>query len=177
MKRDKVYAIGVVCIVGWMVMTYVLFTHQPPIFETKFTRSHRNKIDHESFSRLNQNIDRFSDRLRKQMSESNDLLADLIKIVDTQKSRKQEEEVKTEKTVTERQEPENYVIPILMFACNRVSVTKAIDPLLKYRGQDPERKARFPIIVSQVMFSMIYMESILLSYTFSFKTLHIDHKN
>jgi len=41
------------------------------------------------------------------------------------------------------------VIPILMFACNRVSVTKAIDPLLKYRGDDPARKAKFPIIVSQ----------------------------
>ena len=64
--------------------------------------------------------------------------------------------------MTERQEPENFVIPILMFACNRVSVTKAIDPLLQYRGQDPERKKRFPIIVSQVMFSIIYTKPILI---------------
>ena len=81
MRRDKLYAFGVFCILGWMVVTYVLFTHQPPIFETKFTRSHRNKIDHESFSKLGRNIDRFSVRLKKQMEESDQLLVDLKEIV------------------------------------------------------------------------------------------------
>ena len=38
------------------------------------------------------------------------------------------------------------VIPVLMFACNRVTVAKAVDSLLSYRT-DP---AKFPIIVSQV---------------------------
>jgi hypothetical protein len=37
------------------------------------------------------------------------------------------------------------VIAVLVFACNRVTVSKCIDQLLKYR---PSRE-RFPIIVSQ----------------------------
>ena len=40
-----------------------------------------------------------------------------------------------------------YIIPILIFACNRVSVSKAIDPLLQYRGDDSVRITKFPIIV------------------------------
>ena len=155
MRRDKLYAFGVFCILGWMVVTYVLFTHQPPIFETKFTRSHRNKIDHEAFSKLGRNIDRFSVRLKKQMDESDQLLIDLKEIVVREKSRKEKEKEQKEKqeieVVTEKQPKlENVVIPVLMCACNRVSVTKAVDALIRYRGDDLARKAKFPIIVSQV---------------------------
>ena len=38
------------------------------------------------------------------------------------------------------------VIGVLMFACNRVTVSKALDLLLKYRPS----KEQFPVIVSQV---------------------------
>lgn len=41
------------------------------------------------------------------------------------------------------------VIPVLVFACNRPSVTQCLDNLIKYR---PNREM-FPIIVSQVLFS------------------------
>ena len=169
MRRDKVYAFGVICIFGWMVVTYILFSHEPPIFESKFTRSHRNKIDHEAFYKLRNNIDRFSVRLKQQMRESDQLLVDLKDIVDRQKSeeqnrqRSQEQklEVKTEFVTKDPPKPENVVIPILMFACNRVSVTKAIDPLLKYRGDDPARKAKFPIIVSQVSYKPLFIVPII----------------
>ena len=149
MRRDKVYAFGVICIFGWMIMTYILFTHQPPIFESKFSRTYTRKIDHTSFSKLSNNIDRFSVRLRQQIKESDQLLVDLKEVVQTRNSQVKKET--TTETPTEKpRHVENAVIPILMFACNRVSVTKAIDPLLKYRGEDPARKAKFPIIVSQV---------------------------
>lgn len=39
------------------------------------------------------------------------------------------------------------VIPVLVFACNRVSVSRSLDALIKYRGY---RREQFPIIVSQV---------------------------
>ena len=149
MRRDKVYAFGVICIFGWMIMTYILFTHQPPIFESKLSRTYTKKIDHDSFSKLNKNIDRFSVRLKQQIKESDQLLVDLKEVVQTRNSQVKKDtttEILTEKP----RHVENAVIPILMFACNRVSVTKAIDPLLKYRGDDPARKAKFPIIVSQV---------------------------
>ena len=150
MRRDKLYAFGMVAIFGWMVITYILFTHQPPIFESKFTRTHRNKIETVAFSKLNENVDLFSVRLKQQIKESNQLLLDLREIVDDR--RKIQEQPKVNKvTSTEKLEnPANVVIPILMFACNRVSVSKAIEPLLQYRGDDPARKSKFPIIVSQV---------------------------
>ena len=40
----------------------------------------------------------------------------------------------------------NVVIAVLMFACNRVTVRKALDSLLAYRKD----KIKFPIVVSQV---------------------------
>ena len=149
MRRDKLYVFGLICIFGWMIMTYILFTHKPPMFESKFTRSSRSKIDHDSFLNLNKNIDRFSVRLRQQMRDSENLLLDLNQIVDIQKSQKIIKVI-PETTTQNLQTRKNVVIPILMFACNRVSITKAIDPLLLYRGKDPARKARFPIIISQV---------------------------
>jgi hypothetical protein len=41
---------------------------------------------------------------------------------------------------------EKVVIPVLMFACNRVTVNRALDNLLKIRKD----AAKFPVIVSQV---------------------------
>ena len=159
MRRDKLYAFGVICIFGWLVVTYVLFTHQPPI-RTKFTSSHRNKINHNSFSKLGRNIDQFSVSLKQQMQQSNKLLLDLKEIVEGERIGSEKEKQKKKKeefeVVTEKQPaPENVVIPVLIFACNRVSVTKAIDPLLEYRGDDPARKAKFPIIVSQVRYNCV----------------------
>lgn len=40
------------------------------------------------------------------------------------------------------------VMPVLMFACNRITVTKALDLVLKYRTN----RQKFPIIVSQVTY-------------------------
>lgn len=41
-------------------------------------------------------------------------------------------------------------IPILVFACNRISITKCLDKLILYRP-DPDK---FPIIVSQVSYNI-----------------------
>ena len=149
MRRDKLFAFGLLAIFGWMFITYVLFTHKPPIFESKFNRNHRNKIDLQEFSKLNENVDGFSVRLKQQIKQSHQLLLDLRQIVESRRT--MENSDVTKKMVTQKlRNPSNTVIPILMFACNRVSVSKAIDPLLQYRGDDPARKAKFPIIVSQV---------------------------
>lgn len=43
-------------------------------------------------------------------------------------------------------DPNKPVIPIIVFACNRVSVSRNLDALIKYR---PSRE-QFPIVVSQV---------------------------
>ena len=153
MRRDKLYAFGMVALFGWMIMTYILFTHQPPIFDSKFTRSYPKRIESKAFSKLNENIDRFSIRLKQQIQDSDKLLLELQEIVATRrKTEKVPAKVKDEVITTKftLENPDDTVIPILMFACNRVTVSKAIEPLLQYRGDNPARKSKFPIIVSQV---------------------------
>ena len=44
-------------------------------------------------------------------------------------------------------DPNRPVIPVIVFACNRVSVSKCLDNLVEYRPN----KEQFPIIVSQVI--------------------------
>ena len=61
------------------------------------------------------------------------------------------------------------VIPVLMFACNRVTVAKAVDSLLSYRT-DP---AKFPIIVSQVRTLInIYNDDLFSGYFCCYKLHH-----
>lgn len=47
-----------------------------------------------------------------------------------------------------KKEYKGIVIPVLVFACNRVSVNRCLDQLIQYRP-NPDQ---FPIIVSQVSF-------------------------
>lgn len=48
------------------------------------------------------------------------------------------------------------IIPVLVFACNRVSITNCLDNLIQYRPNSHQ----FPIIVSQVIFFLIFLSSI-----------------
>ena len=177
MRRDTLYAFGIVAIFGWMVITYILFTHQPPIFESKFTRTHKSKNDLKAFFKLNENVDRFSVRLKQQIKESDQLLLDLKEIVDDRRKIQDTPQVKSGMVTEKLENPANVVIPILMFACNRVSVSKAIDPLLQYRGDDPARKKRFPIIVSQVRYILAYKSVFLLKNESLWVDLHCQFRS
>lgn len=44
------------------------------------------------------------------------------------------------------------VIPVLVISCNRVSISRSLDLLIKYR---PNRE-QFPIVVSQVCFTLVF---------------------
>lgn len=46
------------------------------------------------------------------------------------------------------------IIPIIVFACNRISVKNCLDDLVKYRPNSYQ----FPIIVSQVSYAQEYLE-------------------
>ena len=150
MRKDKLYACYMIMLFGWMIITYVLFTHQPPIFETKINGVRHTKIDTKTLSKLNENIDQFSNRLKHQMQEGSELLKNLKEIAAAgQKAKGVQKEIERPAKTTLKNDVD-VVIPILMFACNRISVSKAIDPLLQHRGEDPARRKKFPIIVSQV---------------------------
>lgn len=46
------------------------------------------------------------------------------------------------------------IIPVIVFACNRISVKNCLDDLVKYRPNSYQ----FPIIVSQVSYAQEYLE-------------------
>jgi hypothetical protein len=117
-----------------------------------------------SISRLNESLEQSSVFLSKIQSialqkipnenPSNKINEDSHHRIDSQKQNleldQQVKETETKPdTKPDSKQPEldfSEVIPVLMFACNRVTVNLALDSLLKAR-KDPNK---FPIIVSQV---------------------------
>ena len=107
-------------------------------------------------------MEEFAEKLKQQAWDNEQLLQEVNQLKNRQSEVSQQQEVSAGVAVrkseslnpVDGQVPVSdspVVIPILMFACNRPTVRKALDPLLEYRGQDPERIKKFPIIVSQVL--------------------------
>ena len=120
----------------------------------------------DSLDAFKHKIEDFETRLKRTSNENSQLLQTLLEAVkesrnnnnqvkhisDSEISKKSEEKLDEsgQKSVENRKNNENLVqksstslvIAVLMFACNRVTVTKALDSLLTYRKD----KAKFPII-------------------------------
>lgn len=79
--------------------------------------------------------------IEKQLRENEHLLEELRKI--KKDADKKPTVLKTHGVV--HTDPATHILPVLMFACDRTTVSRSLDSLLKYR---PEGK-RFPIFVSQ----------------------------
>lgn len=96
------------------------------------------------YSETSVNVDRqiviLEQGISEQFKKNNDMINDAQKLL----------EVKKKGNYGQRQllpkEVQNVKIPILVFACNRVTINKCLDRLIQYRP-DPDQ---FPIIVSQV---------------------------
>ena len=117
-----------------------------------------------SISAISKRIDTFEKRLKRTMEENGALLQALREAV--KESHQKNEIAKKAKEVLrssdikygsnndegiggrkhDQAEHNPLVIAILMFACNRVTVSRALDSLLKYRKD----QQKFPIVVSQV---------------------------
>jgi len=163
MRRDKIFLFGLALLSLWTVVTYVLFTLRPRQDPASAEESLRRQL---SFKR---EVDGFGKRLRAQLDENSLLLKQVRELRNAQIVGKSSEndDVDAKDIVKKRKvfvdaaneyedtgkadeddevvEKDGVVIPVLMFACNRVTVAKALDSLLSYRT-DP---AKFPIIVSQ----------------------------
>jgi len=156
MRRDQLYLVGVLALAAWMLMTYFLFVHRPETAKAMSSVAFEGRL-----AKLSASIDYFGQRLDRQLKDNQELLRevrdDVIELASEskKKARGQIEAKKAalnglEKAASSSSpEVKELVIPVLMFACNRPTVRKAIDPLLEYRGEDPERIRKFPIIVSQ----------------------------
>ena len=146
-------------------MTYFLFVHRPNADAVRKKLGYFSRTTEEekgSFSALSSRIEDFEARLKKSNSDNSELLKALKEAVKESKDDKNKlvEVVKRQPIdgsnnveVLKVANSLQHVIPVLMFACNRVTVKKALDSLLAYR----KNKEKFPIIVSQVKLDKAFL--------------------
>ena len=160
MRKDRLYALGSLTLFLWISMTYFLFVHRPnaEVFRRRLGLEERSKL---TVASLANRIDEFEVKLKRTSDENSALLQALrdfvknktlhsnskqikpiVKVPDAKNDIPMPEEILDHNKISKR----DAVIAILMFACNRITVSKALDSLLAYRKDD----VKFPIIVSQV---------------------------
>ena len=183
MRKDRLYILGSLVLVGWLGMTYFIFLHGP---------KSENRISERAGWKLKKEIEHFEKRLKAQVKDNSLLLQQVQELRDQKELEGEEGEeepiaaapiekqfvdganeydaakVDLNKDAVDAEQsgsagrnaeelpaekvapvvPPGDVMPVLMFACNRVTVTKALDLILKYRTN----KEKFPVIVSQVEF-------------------------
>ena len=166
MRKDTLYIFGSLALFAWVAMTYFLFVHRPNHSVSDLQRSRLESLQdrvHTFEVRLNESLEanqlflakikeaveqRLSDKAFSSPTSSSSTSA----AKSSEKGKPIDGPVKSE-PVSEKTSKvseavdQNEVIPVVMFACNRVTVNLALDSLLKAR-KDPKK---FPIIVSQVI--------------------------
>ena len=174
MRKDQLYAFGSLTLFVWISMTYFLFVHRPNGGAVRRRLGLSGDGSSLTIESLAKRIDGFEIQLKQSADENNVLLEALRqavkesrenkkrKIADDnsnndkgQQAKSREIEVLEIKSDVHKEvvvdhdsnsASSNVVIAVLMFACNRVTVRKALDSLLAYRKD----KIKFPIVVSQV---------------------------
>ncbi|KDR12543.1 alpha-1,3-mannosyl-glycoprotein 2-beta-N-acetylglucosaminyltransferase isoform X2 [Zootermopsis nevadensis] len=156
MRKNQFIGVTFVCVCLWVVVTYYLFLDRP-----------LNHKPDQKQNQIEEHLNLLESKLKEQFLDGEKLLQDLKSIVKEQQlsvkasedrgvgeeeqlGRQQEEEedeqINQVRLLAKQILPDGGpVIAVLVFACNRITVSKCIDQLLKYR---PSRE-RFPIIVSQ----------------------------
>ncbi|CAH1363916.1 unnamed protein product [Tenebrio molitor] len=124
MRLKRTNLILGLCLITWASVLYFAF----------LTHLSSNK------SETNGNVDRqimiLEQGISEQFKSNNDMIHDARRFLERKKSQEASSHAKQFQDVK---------LPILVFACNRVSVSKCLDRLIQYRP-DPDK---FPIIVSQ----------------------------
>ena len=155
MKKDKLYIFGSLALFAWISMTYFLFVHKPNSLEGRGAGGSSRTLELDSLKtrlsnfeeRLKENLD-YNSAFLKQLqdilvSKTPNVKPKVVNAIKDKSSPSPPGDSSTPKIVTNNT---TTVIPVLMFACNRVTIRKSLDLLLGIR-KDPKK---FPIIVSQV---------------------------
>ena len=156
MRKDRLYAFGSLALFIWISMTYFLFVHKPnnEAVRRRFLQLSDKREISQNIAVLSDRVSSFEQKLKRTSLENQQLLLALKEAVKESQAADNVKKVvknhhdqneKSEKKIDVKQSAENVVIAVLMFACNRVTVAKALDSLLAYRKD----KNKFPIIVSQ----------------------------
>lgn len=124
MRNRQFLFIVFVSLFSWGAVTYYLFLQRP-----------QGKL--QSLSNVNEQLNQLEAALQLQYQSNEELLTKLRQL--------RARTVGAEFNQSGREHHTNSVIAVLLFSCNRVTVKRNLDQLIKYR---PSREA-FPIIVSQ----------------------------
>lgn len=101
----------------------------------------------DSNEEVSNRLQKLEDGIAEQYKLNRHFINDLHTVIE---AKKQAAVVDNEIEVQTRKEFKGTVIPVLVLACNRVSVSRCLDQLIQYRP-NPDQ---FPIIVSQVSMNM-----------------------
>ncbi len=155
MRKDRLYVVGTLVLACWAAVTYFLYFHRP-----RYSEMSGAMRAEERRRRMERDLRDFEQKLGQQLEENKRLLEELD-AMRRERDRKKVEGAEDEKKTKEEpfkdfdeetggggggREDSSSVVAVLMFACNRPSVARALDSLLAHRD-DPKE---FPIIVSQV---------------------------
>ncbi|XP_022246568.1 alpha-1,3-mannosyl-glycoprotein 2-beta-N-acetylglucosaminyltransferase-like isoform X2 [Limulus polyphemus] len=159
MRRRTFYAIVSLALLSWAGLTFHLFLQRP---QGKQLYKHQLKNEvpwlrglvnetqpiqqvHRS-SKLNDQLDLLELELQKQLRSNEELLIKLRSLkkknIAQEKDSKSEEIIKESNSTSVKPSP---IIGVLVFSCNRITIKRNLDQLLKYRPS----KEQFPIVVSQ----------------------------
>lgn len=113
-----------------------------------------NRHDASSNVYLDNDLSHLENGIAEQVKSNQNMIYDLHKILESKPVQKNTNEEQEEFIAPFKFDSKGTVIPVLVFACNRVSVTRCLDQLLQYRP-NPDQ---FPIIVSQVSYLYIHIK-------------------
>ena len=129
MRLKRTSSIILVFIITWATLIYFIFTNRP------LNNNEVNENVEKSLSELEMGI-------KEQFVQNEDMINRVHVFLEGKKSNK----IESNAPGNLKGDGRGVVIPVLVFACNRVTVSKCLDELVKYRP-NPDQ---FPIIVSQV---------------------------
>jgi len=139
MMRNQVFvALACICSFLWLTIIFVLSKERAPQQDTPDTSLETRLKDVEA-------------ELSRQIKDNKQLLENItnirtnleLKLREAREANKINANLSISTLVTDTKDGD--IIPVLLFACNRVSVSKALDELISYRPN----KEKYPIIVSQ----------------------------
>lgn len=135
MRVKRTIYIIILFIITWATVVYFAFTNRPiNLTDTNYD----NDID---VRLLNLEIG-----ISEQSKQNQDMIYKLHRYLDKKKQSKEPLNNNNEIEPMFKKDFDGNVIPILVFACNRISVNRCLEQLIQHRP-NPDQ---FPIIVSQV---------------------------
>lgn len=136
LKRTT-YILGI-CVITWVTVTY-------------YALINRIVFVNENSEDTSKKLAKLESSISIQFKLNNEIISDAQKYLEIKKT----SSVGADHSALPQRNKEykGTVIPVLVFACNRVSVSRCLDQLIQYRP-NPDQ---FPIIVSQVRYLSIFV--------------------